>query len=55
METRTEKKYILDAALANLALAVISAHCLPDPDFARVLWDRVFLDTELGVERLPMR
>ena len=20
-----------------------------------VLWDRVFLDTELGVERLPMR
>ncbi len=45
METRTEKKYVLDASLADLALAVISAHCLPDPDFARATVHSIYFDT----------
>jgi hypothetical protein len=35
--------------LLNLSSAVFHMHS------ADILWDRVFLDTELGVERLPMR
>lgn len=45
METRTEKKYALDAAHASLALAVIGAHCLPDPDYARATVHSIYFDT----------
>ena len=45
METRTEKKYALDAAHAALALAVIGAHCLPDPDYARATVHSIYFDT----------
>jgi hypothetical protein len=45
METRTEKKYVLDAAYADLAQAVIAAHCLPDPDFAEATVHSIYYDT----------
>lgn len=45
METRTEKKYVLDAVHAPLAAAVIGAHCLPDPNFARATVHSIYFDT----------
>jgi hypothetical protein len=45
METRTEKKYVLDAVHAPLAGAVIGAHCLPDPNFARATVHSIYFDT----------
>jgi hypothetical protein len=45
METRTEKKYALDATHTPLALAVIGAHCLPDPDYARATVCSIYFDT----------
>jgi hypothetical protein len=45
METRTEKKYALDAPHAGLAMAVIAAHCPPDPHFARATVHSIYFDT----------
>lgn len=45
METRTEKKYVLDAVHAELARAVITSHCLPDPEFATATVHSIYFDT----------
>ena len=45
METRTEKKYVLDMAQALLAKTIISAHCLPDPHFAAATVHSIYYDT----------
>lgn len=45
MESRTEKKYVLDRAHALLAQTIISAHCLPDPSFARATVHSIYFDT----------
>jgi hypothetical protein len=45
METRTEKKYVLDMAQALLAKTIISAHCLPDPHFAAATVHSIYFDT----------
>jgi len=45
MESRTEKKYVLDMAHALLAQTIISAHCLPDPHFAKATVHSIYFDT----------
>jgi hypothetical protein len=45
MESRTEKKYVLDLSQALLAKAIISAHCLPDPNFAAATVHSIYYDT----------
>lgn len=45
METRTEKKYVLDMAQALLAKTIISAHCRPDPHFAAATVHSIYYDT----------
>lgn len=45
MESRTEKKYVLDGATALLAQAILQAHCRPDPAFARGTVHSIYYDT----------
>lgn len=45
MESRTEKKYVLDMGLALLAKTLLSAHCLPDPHFASATVHSIYYDT----------